>query len=374
MSKKIQLTIPEPCHENWDAMTTVEKGKFCGSCQKEVIDFSVMSDRQLAEFFKKPSTGSVCGRFMTDQLDRNLDIPRKRIPWIRYFFQIALPAFLLSVKGMAAQKMQGKVSVQPTPKDTLVNPPKEPFVGMVGMVVQRPCIRPVIKNTLKETPLKGEVVMIKTIRGKVIDENGTAIPFASIRFGNKSNGVMADENGNFTLKETVLGADRKITVSAASFETREIIINKIGDELLVQLKANVVLKEVVINTDVIRCTKTIVGSVTRVTGTTITNGIINKTNTNTTSPVNPANLLTIYPNPARPGDNIHISFTQPDEGYYSWQLLTVSGQVAAQNEVWIDAEARLLNFDLPTVAAGTYFMVLTNKKTGKKISGKIILQ
>ena len=53
MSKKIQLTIDEPCHENWDGMTPVEKGKFCGACQKQVVDFSNMSDRQVAEFFKK---------------------------------------------------------------------------------------------------------------------------------------------------------------------------------------------------------------------------------------------------------------------------------------------------------------------------------
>jgi hypothetical protein len=104
MAKKIQLTIPEPCHENWDNMAPVEKGRFCGSCQKQVVDFSNMSDREVAHFFKKPSTGSVCGRFMQDQLNRNIEIPKKRIPWVKYFFQIALPAFLLSTK-ISAQKM-----------------------------------------------------------------------------------------------------------------------------------------------------------------------------------------------------------------------------------------------------------------------------
>ena len=96
MSKKIQLTVPTPCHENWDAMTPVEKGKFCGSCQKQVMDFTSMSDREIAQFFKKPSTGSVCGRFMNDQLDREMEIPKKRIPWLKYFFQIALPALFVS--------------------------------------------------------------------------------------------------------------------------------------------------------------------------------------------------------------------------------------------------------------------------------------
>ena len=66
MSKKFQLQIPEPCRESWDKMTPVEQGRFCDSCQKTVVDFTAMSDMQLAAFFKKPSTGSVCGRFYND--------------------------------------------------------------------------------------------------------------------------------------------------------------------------------------------------------------------------------------------------------------------------------------------------------------------
>lgn len=106
MPKKLQLSIPEPCHENWDNMTAVQQGKFCDSCQKQVVDFSIMSDRQLAEFFKKPSTGSVCGRFMTDQLDRNIEIPKKRIPWLKYFFQFVIPAFLFSLKSSAQDRKE----------------------------------------------------------------------------------------------------------------------------------------------------------------------------------------------------------------------------------------------------------------------------
>jgi hypothetical protein len=50
MSKKLQLQVPVPCHEDWDKMTDAEKGRFCSSCQKTVIDFSKMSDREIALF------------------------------------------------------------------------------------------------------------------------------------------------------------------------------------------------------------------------------------------------------------------------------------------------------------------------------------
>src|SRR6478672_4555275 len=98
--KKIQLSIPRPCHENWDAMKPSEKGKFCASCQKTVIDFTEMSDRQIAEFFKRP-IGSVCGHFYQNQLNKDIELPKKRIPWVKYFFQFTLPAFLVSMKSNA---------------------------------------------------------------------------------------------------------------------------------------------------------------------------------------------------------------------------------------------------------------------------------
>jgi hypothetical protein len=40
MSKKFQLQIPEPSHEDWDKMIPVDEECFCDSCQKAVIDFT----------------------------------------------------------------------------------------------------------------------------------------------------------------------------------------------------------------------------------------------------------------------------------------------------------------------------------------------
>ena len=52
------FNIPSPCHEKWNNMEERPDGRFCHSCQKEVVDFSNKSDRELAAHFQKV-TGKV---------------------------------------------------------------------------------------------------------------------------------------------------------------------------------------------------------------------------------------------------------------------------------------------------------------------------
>lgn len=66
----MKITIPKPCHENWDNMSEDEKGKFCAVCSRNVFDFTECSDEELINTF---SSGSdICGRFRVDQLERDL--------------------------------------------------------------------------------------------------------------------------------------------------------------------------------------------------------------------------------------------------------------------------------------------------------------
>src|SRR5690242_1371914 len=183
MPKQLLLSIPTPCHENWDAMTPLEKGKFCGSCQKQVMDFSRMSDREIAQFFKKPTTGSVCGRFTTDQLDRAIDIPKKRIPWLKYFFQVTFPALFIS---KASAQANVKLDSLPVTFDTSGHSKdKKRSIGNTSAILTGDTIifdRP----TCSRMP---------SIFVKVIDENDKPVANPVITTGLANYFVQGDKNG-----------------------------------------------------------------------------------------------------------------------------------------------------------------------------------
>ncbi|OXA89172.1 TonB-linked outer membrane protein, SusC/RagA family [Flavobacterium hibernum] len=109
MTNKIKISIPEPCHENWHEMSPTEKGKFCSSCQKNVIDFTKSSDREIILAFKKEE--KLCGRFRISQLDREMIIPKeKKSIWI------VAAASLIAFLGLGNQtaKAQGKIKIEQT--------------------------------------------------------------------------------------------------------------------------------------------------------------------------------------------------------------------------------------------------------------------
>lgn len=70
MKKKHIISIPEPCQEDWNKMTINGKGRDCSKCEKNIRDFTKMSDNELIAILDTEKT--VCGRFTAEQLDRPL--------------------------------------------------------------------------------------------------------------------------------------------------------------------------------------------------------------------------------------------------------------------------------------------------------------
>jgi len=69
MERNLKISIPEPCHENWDKMTPNKNGRFCLSCSKTVVDFTSMLPDEIQHFFIQNQNNKICGRFRKSQLD-----------------------------------------------------------------------------------------------------------------------------------------------------------------------------------------------------------------------------------------------------------------------------------------------------------------
>jgi len=88
----------------------------------------------------------------------------------------------------------------------------------------------------------------RKITGKVLDEKGNPIPYATVKLKDKKVGASADQNGNF-----VLQVDPKdvLVFSAVGFDIQETPVGTMGS-VSVSLKANKSMEEVIVTAQGIR--------------------------------------------------------------------------------------------------------------------------
>jgi hypothetical protein len=68
----MRINIVKPCAEDWHEMTPIEQGRFCGSCNKTVVDFSNWSRNDIIHYFKAINSKKICGRFQKSDLHTEL--------------------------------------------------------------------------------------------------------------------------------------------------------------------------------------------------------------------------------------------------------------------------------------------------------------
>ena len=161
MKQKIQIAIPEPCHKGWQNMSPVDKGRFCASCQKTVLDFSLLSDNEIIKLVSKED--NLCGRFSTSQLNRNLIETQRKSNYFGY-----LATSVLAFLGL----------------------------GTVSIVAQE---KPVVEQTdLKYLNKLSDSVKKFPIKGKVFLENKT---LSKVSILNKTSNfeTETDENGMYNI-------------------------------------------------------------------------------------------------------------------------------------------------------------------------------
>ncbi len=98
MEAPLKISIPKPCHEDWNAMTPNQQGRFCGSCTKSVVDFTQMKAPEIQEYFTRNHGKKICGRFNNEQLESiRISIPVRVLYSQTLFHKMFLLALLVSM-------------------------------------------------------------------------------------------------------------------------------------------------------------------------------------------------------------------------------------------------------------------------------------
>ncbi len=137
MKRNFTLAIPSPCHEKWDQFTPTQKGRFCGACQKEVIDFTTWSEEQIKNYFNT-LPASTCGRFAPHQLTTYTDPLRNHSRLqTRWAAAIAFLLVLISRPSEAQQSRTrpGQEQVAKKSKASLVQTESVDRITIRGIVV-----------------------------------------------------------------------------------------------------------------------------------------------------------------------------------------------------------------------------------------------
>lgn len=98
MERNFKITIPEPCHEDWNKMTPSDNGRFCLSCSKTVVDFTSMLPDEVQHFFIQNQNTNICGRFKKSQLDTiTIQIPSRVLYTQTHYHKMFLLALFVAM-------------------------------------------------------------------------------------------------------------------------------------------------------------------------------------------------------------------------------------------------------------------------------------
>lgn len=95
MNKRLEISIPKSCPENWDSMAQVPGGSYCLSCQKKVTDFTAFNQKEIQEWFVLHQGEKICGRFYSSQLIVEAEHLPKAGAWITLRTKILAASVLI---------------------------------------------------------------------------------------------------------------------------------------------------------------------------------------------------------------------------------------------------------------------------------------
>jgi hypothetical protein len=139
-------------------MTPVEKGRFCASCQKTVLDFTHLSDNEIIKVVTK--NDNLCARINGSQLNKNLIETKTKSNYFGYFATTVLAFLGLGTESVIAQEI-------PVVEQTDLK-----YLNKVLDSVKKITVSGVVKNVYDQ-PLPGAIIKIKGTKNSTnTDQNG----------------------------------------------------------------------------------------------------------------------------------------------------------------------------------------------------------
>lgn len=189
------ISIPTPCHEEWQQMTPVDSGRHCQSCCKTVIDFTELSNAEVISYLA--SHKNTCGRIDNSKLaaiNYQLELEgKKQFSWKGVFAAAALSTLFPSMNAGA----QIKPATEQAPYNSF-SPERTIAAHVPGNIT----VKGKVTALADDMPIEGASVMVK----------GT------------TTGTQTSPDGSFKLK--ALKAGDTLMVSYIGYKTTEILISQ----------------------------------------------------------------------------------------------------------------------------------------------------
>ena len=356
MTTSLKLHIPEPCHENWQNMTSQEQGRFCGSCQKTVVDFSVMTDKEILDYFSKASE-HICGRFSNDQLNKELTVAEKKKRFsLAYVWNVILATLLIT---------EANAQVKPKPKKPVkIDVYEQRTMGIIAHMPDEPI----------------ESVIPVTMKGTIVDaQSNLPVVGASISIKNASGGTSTDTSGNFRLKVQKKNS-LVIEISAIGYETQTRVLDDLTNwqQIQVYLKpAATELQEVSVIAYGVMGKVMCTGAVSQFKTVKVDTAKLDtiKNFFNNWIPATLKKDVRIYPNPVVRGNSIQVKLALPQTGGYKLELLNTAGQIMLVQPLLMQTKEQ--QFDLytqPGWSAGIYWVRISSPNSKNVYQSKLLVK
>lgn len=206
MKNAIQIFVEKPCFEKFEKFNQTSAGGFCDSCQKEVIDFTTMTSKELLNYFSN-TKGEICGQFKTSQLITYKPIMNNKTNTNFVSRGIAIMSFsLLSLCAVPNVQAQDVASHDKSAQTE------------VSLALQ--------------SIVQGEITVEKyTITGTVLDEENLPLAGVNVVLKGSTEGAVTDFDGKFEFPRA-LEVNDVLVFSYIGYESKEYTITQSSSETI----------------------------------------------------------------------------------------------------------------------------------------------